>query len=146
MAIQTIFTAKMRNYIEKFNLLWNMHAGYVTLVDGANVSIDLAAGSRLSCVTLGGNRTLNWMGTDSTGVARALGHANLAAYNKRLFLLEVTQDATGNRVPVLGTGWHFGSSLSSLTFTTGANKRDLVGAVYDHDYARMNIASFTPGF
>lgn len=146
MALQTTFRAKMRDYIEKLNLLWNMHAGYVTLVDGAAVSIDLAMGARMSCLTIGGNRTLNWMGTDSGGVARALGHANLVNYDKRLFLYEQTQDATGSRVPVLGTGWHFGASFTSITFSIGANKRDLVGAYYDHDNARMNIASFTNGF
>ena len=147
MALQTIFTAKMRNYIEKFNLLWNMHAGFVTVADAATMNFDLAAGARMQVTAaLGGNRTFHWQGTDSGGVVRALGHANLASYDRLTFLVEVNQDATGSRVPVLDSSWAFSADVPTVTFSTAASKSDLLVCYYHHTSGKIRVAGFNRGF
>lgn len=141
MAIQRPFFAKQRDYIDFFQTLWNLYRGFVPLVDAATVNIDITQSPRLQQITLGGNRTLNF-----TGGAVALGDASLVNYDRKMILLEVIQDGTGTRIPVLGTGWHFPASFSSITFSTAAGKIDLVAGYYDHAHSRINIATFVNGW
>jgi hypothetical protein len=80
-----------------------------TLTDAATVNWTMTSGYNAK-VTLGGNRTI----AAPTGSILGLTYA-----------LEVIQDATGSRVPSLNACFDFGS-VGSPTFSTGANKRDII--------------------
>jgi hypothetical protein len=61
-------------------------------------------------------------------------------------LWEIKQDATGSRVLTLGSDFIFGADLTSITLSTAANKRDLIGAIYNATLAKWLVTAFTKGF
>lgn len=130
---------------EMLNKLWDRVSSVFALTDGATITVDIAQDERVFDVTLGGNRTINLAGTDSDGNAVALGNAALAAIDGKQLLLRVKQDATGTRVPVLGTGFRFGTDLTSITFTTTALKTDYVGLIYNHAAGKCDVVAFVKG-
>jgi hypothetical protein len=86
--------------------------GFLTLTDGATVTLDFGPGQALNAaVTLGGNRTL------------AVTNARSGA----TFNLYVTQDATGSRTLTLPAGWKVaGGGSGAVSLTTTANAVDLI--------------------
>jgi hypothetical protein len=80
-----------------------------TLVDGANISWDMAAGFNAE-VTLGGNRTLDTPTNRKRGLT---------------YVLEVTQDGTGNRTMTWPASFNWGS-VGAPTLSTGAGKTDVI--------------------
>lgn len=87
------------------------YQGIVTATDGATVTFNCSLGN-LQQVTLGGNRTL---ALSNVGVGQ-------------VFMLRLTQDATGTRVPTWFSTikWAGGSAP---TLTTAANKTDIFGFI-----------------
>jgi hypothetical protein len=135
--------------VDQLNALWSRIAGVHALVDGAAIDFNISSIERVFSVTLGGNRTLNPTGRDATGNTVALGHADLAALDGKLIMLRVRQDATGGRLLTLtggAGGFRFGSLLSSVTLSIAPNATDLIGTVYDHANAVLDVASFSPGY
>lgn len=102
----------------------------VDLVDGATVATDASLGNYFR-VTLAGNRTL--------------GNPTNATDGQKC-LWEVKQDATGTRTLTLGSDFIFGADLTSITLSTAANKRDLIGAIYNATLAKWLVTAFTKGF
>ena len=104
-----------------------------TLTDAATITTDASTGIHFR-VTLGGNRTLA-VPTNPTDGQR--------------ILWEFIQDGTGNRTITLagGTGgFAFGTDISSIALTTTANKRDVVGAVYNASLQKWLVIAFVRGY
>jgi hypothetical protein len=135
--------------VDQLNALWSRIAGVNALVDGASIDCNISNIERVFSVTLAGNRTLNPTGRSTTGATVALGHADLASLDGKLIMLRIRQDATGGRLLTLPTGagnFRFGSLLTSVTLSTAPLATDLIGTVYDHANAVLDVASFSPGY
>jgi hypothetical protein len=81
-------------------------------------------------ITLGGNTTL----TLSPG------------YDGQKIMLELIQDSTGNRTLSFGSGVIFGSDITSVTLSTGANKVDYIGLIYNSTLGNWRVVAFTRGY
>lgn len=101
-----------------------------TLTDAATIATNAALGNHFR-VTLGGNRTLG-NPTNSTDGQRVI--------------WELIQDATGSRTITLDTNFALGTDISSVTLTTTANKRDLLGAIYNSTLGKWLVVAFLKGF
>lgn len=68
----------------------------------------------------------------------------------QMAIWEVAQDGTGNRSISLETGvaggFAFGTDITSVTFTTTANKTDVLGARYNAAANRWWVIAFLKGF
>lgn len=120
--------------------------GVDSLVDGPTIVVNISSIARIKDVTLGGNRTFTFSGTNSVGTVVALGDPALAGLDGKQLLLRVKQDATGSRVPTLGTGVRFGSDLPSVTFSGLPLKTDYVGLIYNHAAATVDVVAFSRGY
>lgn len=96
------------------------------LTDAATITTDANTGPVFS-VTLGGNRTL----ANPTNLVSG-----------RTYVWIITQDATGGRTLAYGTTFDWGAA-GTPTLTTGANKVDVITAVYDG--AKL-LSTVTKGF
>lgn len=140
------FTPGQADYLDKLNKLWDRVAGVFALTDGAPITVDIAQDERTFSVTLGGNRTINLAGTDSSGTPVALGDASLAALDGKQIVLRLKQDGTGTRVPTWGTGFHFGSDLQAATLSVAAGKTDYIGLIYNHAASRCDVIALSRGY
>jgi len=102
----------------------------VTLTDASTIATNAALGN-LFRVTLGGNRTLGTP-TNPTDGQRAT--------------WELIQDATGSRTLTLSSAFALGSTISSTTLTTTANKRDFLTAVYNASKTKWYVIAFVKGY
>lgn len=59
---------------------------------------------------------------------------------------EFIQDATGSRVVTLNSAFHFGTTLTSFTASTAANKRDRVGVIYNATAGTFDVVAIAQGF
>jgi len=103
----------------------------VALVDAATVAVDASLGSKFE-VTLGGNRQL--------------GNPTNPAGCGQLILFRVRQDGTGTRILTYDTKYRFSTSLPSPTLSTGINKVDYLGFIYDKTADKWDFISFVKGF
>jgi hypothetical protein len=60
--------------------------------------------------------------------------------------IELLQDSTGSRIVTLGTGFAFGTDITSYTATTTASKTDYLGVVYDNASAKYRILAISKGY
>lgn len=81
-------------------------------------------------ITLGGATTLNFS----------------AGNDGQKLILELVQDATGSRTVTWGTGVKFGTDIASITLTTTANKRDIIGLVYSSSASSWLVVGYARGF
>lgn len=102
----------------------------VALTDAATIATDASLGTHFR-VTLGGNRTLG-NPTNPTDGQRCI--------------WELIQDATGSRTITLGSAFALGTTISSVTLTTTASKRDFLGAIYNSTAAKWYVTAFAKGF
>lgn len=100
-------------------------AAPIVLTDAATVSWNAALGYNAG-VTLGGNRTIG----APTGLIDGL-----------TYVLDVTQDATGSRVPSYNAIWDFGN-FGTPTHSTGAGKTDSVAAKYSAARSKLEVFGF----
>ncbi|MHC5700906.1 hypothetical protein HHX38_01280 [Streptomyces sp. PKU-MA01144] len=102
----------------------------VTLTDAATIATNASQGN-LFRVTLGGNRTLG-IPTNAT--------------NGQRITWELIQDGTGNRTLALASGFALGTTISSVTLTTTANKRDFLTALYNATTSKWYVIDFVKGY
>jgi hypothetical protein len=102
----------------------------VALTDAATIATNAALGNHFR-VTLGGNRTLG-NPTNPTDGQRVI--------------WELIQDGTGSRTITLDTAFALGTTISAVTLTTTASKRDFLGAIYNATAAKWYVIAFTKGF
>jgi hypothetical protein len=101
-----------------------------TLTDAATIATDASLANHFR-VTLGGNRTLG----NPTN-----------AYDGARVVYEVIQDGTGNRTLAFDTNFAFGSDISSITLSTGANLRDFITVVYNSTATKWYVVAFVKGY
>jgi hypothetical protein len=102
----------------------------VALTDAATIATDASLGN-LFRVTLAGNRTLG-NPTNPTDGQKAV--------------WELIQDATGTRTLTLGTAFALGTTITAVTLTTTASKRDFMGAVYNSTAAKWFVIALSKGY
>lgn len=102
----------------------------VALTDAATIATNAALGNHFR-VTLGGNRTLG-NPTNPTDGQRVI--------------WELIQDATGSRTITLDTNFALGTTISAVTLTTTASKRDFLGAIYNSTAGKWYVIAFSKGF
>lgn len=59
---------------------------------------------------------------------------------------QITQDGTGSRLLTLDTAFALGTDITAVTLTTGANKCDFLGAIYDSTAVKWRVVSFVKGY
>jgi major tropism determinant Mtd-like protein/tail-like repeat protein len=117
-------TVALGNHTHPFN------PAPVDLTDGATIGTDASLGTHFR-VVLGGDRTLS----NPSGMI-----------DGQKCLWEIVQDATGTRLLTLGSAFIFGADITEVVLSTAANKRDLMGAIYNASLAKWLVVAFTKGF
>lgn len=109
-----------------------MPPGISVLTWAASVTVNLAGfpDNLVYRLTLAGNTTLNIAG----------------GYDGQRARIELRQDATGGRTVTLGTGpWDLGD-LGSFTMSSGANKKDTLGVMYDGQLAAYSVLAMRQNY
>ena len=123
------WTTTAGKFIRVNGVTTNVSRLVTTLTDGATINIDAATGDVFT-VTIAGNRTIA---------------APTNPVNGRLMMLRIRQDATGSRTITWNAAFAFTAGLPAPTLTTGANKIDYVGFVYDSTTAKWHCISYVLG-
>jgi hypothetical protein len=58
----------------------------------------------------------------------------------------IKQDATGGRILTLGAKFRLGTDIPSAVLSTGVNKVDYLGAVYDATDDKWDVIAFVKGY
>ena len=103
---------------------------YLALTPGATVATDSNLGERFE-FTAGQNFTLSNPTNLSDG---------------DMLLWKITQDGTGSRIMTLGSLFSFGSLITAAVLSTGINKIDYLGAIYESAVTKLHVISFAPGY
>lgn len=103
------------------------------LTDAATVLVD-ASLNDVFTLTIGGNRTL---GNPSNPPSST---------NRQKLLFIITQNGTGNNTLALGTSYAFGADITSITLSTGANKKDYLGVMWNPDTSKWDVIAFVKGY
>jgi hypothetical protein len=104
--------------------------GAIALTPGATVTIDASTGFYFTLVP-----------TASFTLANPLNPTH-----GQKIIVRIKQDGVGGRVITYGAAWSFGSDISSAVLSTGANKVDYIGAIYDSVDAKWNVVAFVRGY
>lgn len=99
-------------------------AAFFALTDASTIAWNAGNGFNAK-VTLGGNRTIG---------------APTSLFDGVVYTLDISQDATGSRIPSWNAIWDWGS-VGAPTLSTGANKKDKVVAQYSAASGKLE-ASF----
>jgi hypothetical protein len=102
----------------------------VALVDGANIATDASKGNTFT-VTLGGNRNLS---------------APTNPVDGQKITYRITQDATGGRTLSFDPVFTFGLDIISVVLSSGANKTDYIGCIYNAAQTKWNVVAVSKGF
>jgi len=102
----------------------------VVLTDGANIATDASLGNYFR-VTLAGNRQLDNPSNATDG---------------QKITWEIIQDGTGSRTITLDTKFAFGTTLTSVTLTTTASKKDFLSVIYHASADKFYVVGFVKGF
>lgn len=62
------------------------------------------------------------------------------------YILEVIQDATGNRTVVWPSNIRYGTDITAITLTTAASKKDRIGIIYDAASNNYDVVAIVKGF
>lgn len=102
----------------------------VALTDAATITLDASLGNTFT-VTLGGNRTLA---------------APTNPVNGQKITLRVRQDGTGGRTLTFDSIYRFGLDILSVVPSTGANKTDYIGMIYNSTDTKWDVVAVSKGF
>jgi hypothetical protein len=115
--------------------------GTAPATGSGTINLDISQDPRSMPVTLTtGATTINL-----TGNGVALGDASLVDLDQKQILIPVIQ-STGGVTPTLGAGFHFGTDLTSVTFSTAAGAKTYLCVVYDHANSRCDVLGTIKGF
>jgi hypothetical protein len=101
----------------------------IGLTDGATIDINAQQGNIFK-VTIAGNRTIANPTNPNNG---------------QMLMIRVKQDATGSRLLSWSSKYRFGSDLPAPTLSTGANKTDYLGFVYNESSDTWDYVSEVKG-
>lgn len=107
-----------------------------TLTDAATILVDASLGNQFTV-------TLN-----VAGATRALGNpTNVPAVGRtQMILFAVRQDGAGNRALTFGSDYRFGTTIASITLSTGANKTDYIGVRWNGTDSKWDVIALSQGF
>lgn len=112
----------------------NMGAAFVSkvvsLTDAATIATDASLGN-IFMVTLGGNRTLG---------------APTNPIQGQKITYKIRQDGTGSRTLAFDSVFRFGLDILAPTLSTGANKVDYIGFIYNSTDTKWDCLAVTKGF
>lgn len=118
------------NNKNKLQVNGSLITGIVVLTDAANIATDASAGN-LFTVTLGGNRNLSAPTNPTSG---------------QRITYRITQDATGGRGLTFDAVFNFGLDIISFTPSSGANKIDYIGCIYNGATSKWDVVATSKGF
>ena len=104
----------------------------VALVDAATIAVPANYGDCLMTVTLGGNRTL--------------GLPSGTIHDGQKIVFRITQDGTGGRTLGYNAIYRFSTDLPSPTLSTGINKVDYLGFIYNAAANKWDFVGKVFGF
>ena len=98
--------------------------------------------------TYSANKTIDW---SQGNVARITLTGNIAitnsgAYDGQKLLLELKQDGVGGRTISFTSETRFGTDITGITLSTGANKIDKIGLIYNATDLKYDVVAFVKGF
>lgn len=114
----------------------------------STVSIPGSSTNRISTPTWSSSMTLDWSVADVIRITLG-GNTTLimsGAADGQKCLLELKQDGTGNRTITVGSEVLFGSDVTSISLSSGANKTDEVGFVYNNATTKYRVVAVARGF
>lgn len=100
------------------------------LTDGTNIATDASLGNTFT-VTIAGNRNLSAPTNPTDG---------------QKITYRITQDATGGRGLTFDAVYNFGSLVPAFIPSTGANKVDYVGCIYNSATSKWDVVAISKGF
>ena len=102
-----------------------------TVTFASTVNLDMTTvTTRVARITLTGTCTINITGGN----------------DGQLLVLELLQNGTGTYVVTTGTGWKFGTDITSYTNTTTASKRDILGLEYNSTLGGAMLIAVARGY
>lgn len=126
---------------------------YTLLADNTTVHTVVppggAAVGRVSSPTWSASMTLNWATADIFRVTLGGATTNFTfsgATDGQKLILELTQDATGNRSVVWPASVRFSATLSGITLSTTAGKLDRLGFIYHAPSAKYDLVALSLGY
>lgn len=102
----------------------------VTLTDGATIAVDASLGNYFR-LNLTGDHTL---GTPSNPV------------DGQRIVVEVTQGSGGTHLLTLNSSYAFSDDMTTITLSTAAGKKDLIGLIYNSTVSKWLVVAFIKGF
>lgn len=115
---------------EKLQVNGAFISGVSTLIDAANIATDASLGN-LFTLTIGGNRNLSAPTNPSNG---------------KKITYRITQDGTGNRTLTYDAIFRFGLDVLAPVLSTGANKTDYIGFIYNSSATKWDCVALAKGF
>jgi hypothetical protein len=100
------------------------------LTPGATVTIDASTGDYFTLVP---------------AQAFTLASPTNPTHGQRI-MVRIKQDGTGSRILTLGAAFRLGVDIPTVVLSTGANKVDYLGAVYDSTDTKWDVVAFTKTF
>lgn len=100
------------------------------LTDAANIATDVSLGNTFT-VTLGGNRNLS---------------APTNPIDGQKITYRVKQDATGGRGLTFDAVFNFGLDIIAFVTSSGANKTDYIGCIYNGATSKWDVVAVSKGF
>jgi len=98
---------------------------YAAYGSSGTITPDATMGNNIS-ITLTSSATIN---------------VPINAQDFEMFRYRIAQDAAGSRTITLGSGFAFGTDVSSATFSTAANKVDYLACLYYSATSKCHIVS-----
>lgn len=102
----------------------------IALTDAANITTDASLGN-IFTITIAGNRNLSAPTNPTDG---------------QRIMYRIKQDGTGNRGLTFDAIFNFGLDIISFTPTTGANKTDYIGCIYNGPNSKWDVVAVSKSF
>lgn len=123
-------------------------AGAGVTITNAAGSITIAAPPRIGTATCSTTTALNFADADIVRVTltQSTTFTFAGAVDGQKIILELTQDNSGNRSVVWPASVAYPTQISSIVLSTGANKRDRVGFIYNSASGKYDLVAVTTGY
>lgn len=98
--------------------------------------------------TYSANKTIDWSQGNVCRITLTdnIVITNNGAYDGQKLLLELKQDGTGGKTVAFTSETRFGTDITSITLSTGANKIDKIGLIYNATDLKYDVVALSRGF
>lgn len=109
---------------------------YTALTDAATIALNASLNDHYRVLL-----------TAAVGATRVLGNPTNVpgAGQTQLIMIEIRQSSAGGNALTFGTDYRFGTSIPSVTLSTGANKTDYLGVRYNPTDSKWDVIMFIAG-